>query len=222
MNYDWDFRFLWTVRLAIVQGAVLTLVVSIVSFSLGTLLGCLLAWFYSKKWFGSFLLLNDAVRAVPPLALLFLAYYFPYKQILGIAPPSITVCTIMAFTVSQASYTADVVRSAILALPEHIVVSASALGLSRSTILWHLLVPDVTRQVLPAHLAFFIGIIRLVSVASVLGLTDVVFVVRGAGQQAFRSLEGWVVIALVYIIIVTPFTVLSRALERSRWLLRRP
>ena len=74
---------------------------------------------------------------------------------------------------------------------------------------------------LPAQIAFFIGIVRLSNLASVIGCQEVVFVARQVSSQAFRSFEPWLVVAGIYIVLVVPMTVALRELERSRWLQRR-
>ena len=167
------------------------------------------------------LFVHDAVRAVPVLVLLFLAYYFPYIEIIGIAPPSAVFAAIIAMSISQAAYTADIVRAAIDGVSKGPVLAGKALGLKDRHIWCHIIIPDIFRQILPAQVAFFIGIVRLSSLASVIGASEVVYVARVAIAQNFRSLEAWLLVALIYIALVLPLTWLSRKLETSEWLKRR-
>ena len=68
---------------------------------------------------------------------------------------------------------------------------------------------------------FFIGIIRLSSLASVIGASEIVFVARTSITQNFRSLEAWIIVALIYIIMVLPITYFARKFENSKWIKRK-
>lgn len=222
LEYDWNFSFLGAYKDAFIRGAGITLYVSVLSFVVGTLAGILIGIVW-KKIPGSkvLFLLNDAVRAIPPLVLIFIAYYFPYQKVLGMPSPSAMNCSILALAVSQASYTIDLVRAAIDNVSEKTIDAAKSLGLKNYSIMRYLILPDILRQMLPAQIAFFIGIIRLSNLASVVGTQDLVFVARTAISQNYRSLEAWILVAGIYILLVLPITWLCRILEKSKWLKRR-
>jgi len=222
LGYNWDFSFLLAYKDAFVSGLFVTLYISFFSFIAGTLTGSLVGMVVSSVRFnGVFLLINDALRAIPVLVMIFFVYYFPYQQILGVPPPNALYSSIIAMSITQSAYTVDLVNSAILNVSKKTISAAQAIGLRDLTIYRYIVLPDVVRQTLPAQMAFFIGIVRLSSMASVIGADEIVFVARTAISQNFRSLEAWIVVAVLYIIIVLPLTYLARAVERSEWLRRR-
>jgi His/Glu/Gln/Arg/opine family amino acid ABC transporter permease subunit len=221
-NYDWNFSFLEPYLIAFLEGCFVTLYISIVSFVLGTLLGILLGIIIKPLVANKFLFfLNDAIRAVPPLVLIFLVYYFPYKELLGIAPPNALYSSIFALAISQTAYTIDLVRAAIDNVSMKTIQGAQALGFRKKSIIRYIVIPDIVRQTIPAQIAFFIGIIRLSNLASVIGAQEIVFAARTAISNNYRSLEAWIIVALIYIALVLPITFLSRKLEKSKWLKRR-
>ncbi|OFY50418.1 MAG: hypothetical protein A2W85_10290 [Bacteroidetes bacterium GWF2_41_31] len=189
---------------------------------MGTLLGIIVGIsinnLYLKK---VFLLFNDTIRAIPMLVMIFFVYYFPFKQIFGISPPNALYSSIIAMSITQAAYTADIVHSAFLNVSRRTIMGAKALGLTERTILYYIKLPDIIRQILPAEIAFFIGIIRLSSLASVIGASEIVFVARTSITQNFRSLEAWIIVALIYIIMVLPITYFARKFENSKWIKRK-
>lgn len=220
--YDWNFSVLLPFAGAFLRGTGITILLSLLSFFAGTILGTVLgAALRSATGSGWYFLINDCVRAVPPLVLLFMVYYFPTTALLGLPSLSPFWASVIAFTIAQAAYSADLTRSAINQVPRNVIDGGLAIGL-RTRDLWRfVLVPDILRQMLPAQIAFFIGIVRLSNLAAVIGCPDVVFVGRIVSSQAYRSLEPWVLIAVIYIVLVVPLTVLLRELERSPWLRRR-
>ncbi len=70
-------------------------------------------------------------------------------------------------------------------------------------------------------LAFYIGNLKLSSLAAVIGCAEVVFVARVAVSQTYRSIEAWLLIGAIYIVLVLPLAWAARALEKSAWLKRR-
>ncbi len=222
MGYSWDFRFLAPYTIAFLRGALVTVELSLVSFGLGTAVGIFGGvWLKLTPVRSFFLYLNDAIRAVPVLVLIFLVYYFPTRQMFGVIGPNPFWSVVIAMAVGQAAYTADLVRGAVDGVSRKTILGGRALGLSEITIWRYLILPDVVRQILPAQIAFFIGIVRLSSLASVIGCEDVVFVARVASSPSFRSLEAWVVVSLIYIALVLPMTVISRRVEQWDWMKRR-
>lgn len=221
-GYDWDFSVLAPYTSALVSGALVTLALSTLSFVIGTLLGTVAgAAFRRAPGAGVLFFMNDCIRAVPVLVLLFIVYYFPTSTVIGGMALSPFWASVSAFSIAQAAYTADLVRSAIDRVPKAVLLAGHAIGLERIALWRFVVIPDVVRQTAPAQLAFFIGIVRLSSIASVIGCQDVVYVSRVISSQTFRSLEPWLLVAGIYIVIVVPLTLISRRLEGSRWLMRR-
>jgi len=222
MNYDWDFSVLLPYAPALARGTLVTIQLSVLSSLVGTILGVALGILYRWKPVDRVLLpLNDMLRAIPNLVLIFFVYYFPYTEAFGCPAPSAFECAVVALTIAMAVYTADIVRAAVDGVSAGSILGARSVGLREKEIWQYIILPDIFRQILPSLMAFYIGNIRLSSLASVIGCEDVVFVARQAISQRFRSLEAWTLVAAVYIVLVLPLTWLARRLEGSRWLKRR-
>ena len=222
MAYDWDFRIFIPYLHAFLRGTWVTIQLSFLSSILGTILGFSLALPLRLPIVGPFLRLgNDVLRAIPILVLLFFFYYFPYGPILGINSPSAFVVSVIALTLAQTNFTGEIVRSAIDGVSNKTIMGARALGLKEITIWLHVILPDVFRQVLPTLVAFYIGNIKLSSLAAVIGCEEVVYVARLSVSQTYRTFEAWVLVAVVYVALVLPCTMLAAKIEKSQWLLRR-
>lgn len=221
-GYDWNFSVLGPFFGAFLRGTLLTLALSALSFIIGTVIGTVAGSVVRPSGLGrTFYFLNDCVRALPPLVLLFIVYFFPAKQVFGITGPSPFWSSVVSFSIAQAAYSADLTRAAIAQVPHESVLAGLSIGLTQFDLWRYVVIPDLTRQMLPAQIAFFIGIVRLSNLASVIGTQEVVFVARQVSSQAFRSFEPWLVVAAIYIVLVVPMTVGLREFAKSSWLQRR-
>ncbi len=224
MSYDWNFSIFAPYWPAFLRGIWLTIEISVVSAFGGTLAGIALGALYRViplRLHKPALIFNDVLRAIPLLVLLFFFFFFPYQDYLGIKPPSPVICSILALGISQAVFTADLVYAAVERVSQRTIQGARSLGLQETAIWRYIILPDIIRQILPTLIAFWIGILKLSNLASVIGVQEVVFVAQVASAQEFRSLEAWVIVAVIYVILVLPLTLTAREFEKSEWLKRR-
>jgi His/Glu/Gln/Arg/opine family amino acid ABC transporter permease subunit len=222
MNYDWNFWLFAEYKMALVHGLWVTIQLTFYSSVIGTLLGIpfgVLLRF--KPLIAITLPVNDILRAVPLLVLIYLFYYFPYASTLGIKPISEFSASLLALTIAQAAFTADIVRGAINGVSEKTIQGAKSLGFRQNQIWLYVVIPDVLRQILPTLVAFYIGNLKLSSLASVISTPEILYAAKTASGNSFRSLEAWVLVAVIYVVLVVPMSYYSRKLEESKWLKRR-
>jgi polar amino acid transport system permease protein len=222
MNYDWDFSVLKPYIFDLIRGVIVTIYLGLFSTAIGTICGFPIGWLLKhRKGIDTFLVANDALKSLPTLFLMLAFNYFPWKPLLGISPLSPFACALLALSLSQAVFTADLVRGAIANVQPGPILAGRALGIPEPAIWLHIGMPDVLRQIIPALSAFCVGNFKLASIASVIGVEEVMFVARVATGQQFRSLEALVVVAGIYLVLITPLTVAVRVLENHPWLKRR-
>ncbi|MDI9312714.1 MAG: amino acid ABC transporter permease [Limnohabitans sp.] len=222
MNYDWNFSIFEAYKSALLSGLWITLKLTILSSIIGTLLSIPLSFLLRKKPFKYIAIpVNDIFRAIPLLVLIYLFYYFPYQQIFGTKPLPEYYCALLALTFTQAVFTADIIRGAIDGVSNNSILAAQSLGFKQSQIWYYVMLPDIVRQILPTLIAFFIGNLKLSSLASVIAVPEILYVAKSAGSQSFRSLEAWILVCIIYVLLVLPFSYVARKLENSKWLKRR-
>lgn len=221
MSYDWDFTVLLYYAPAFGKGVVVTLQLAVLASILGTLGGIPLG--AALRLPGIRLptqLVVDVIRGTPNLVLIFLVYYFPTPEVFGVQSLSGFSSVLLALVVAQAAYTADLLRAAIGQVPRTQEDGLRAMGLTEWDVARFVKGPSLARQLVPAHVALWIGNLKLTSLASVIGVEDVVYVAKVSMSQSFRSLEAWLFVAAIYVVIVIPATYLLRLLERSAWISR--
>jgi len=222
MDYDWNFSVFAPYAVAFLRGAWVALALALVSSVLGSFLGIPLGVLLSLRqtsW--ALLSLNDALRAIPILVLMLFFYAFPYKAVFGITPLSGFTAAVLAMTLSQMVFTADLVRGAAAGVSKQTVLGARAIGLREPAIWQHIILPDVIRQIIPPVFAFFIANIKSSSLASAIGVHELVFNARVATGSTARNLEAWIIVAAIYIVLVVPMGWVGRGIEKIPWLKRR-
>jgi polar amino acid transport system permease protein len=204
------------------RGLIVSLALAFGSSVIGTLAGIPLAGLLrlSKAIALPLAVLIDALRAIPNLVLIFFFYYFPYRELLGIEPASPFASALLALIVAQAAYSADLFRAALDQVPRHHKDGLRALGFTEAQVWRYAVLPSLVRQTLPVQVAFWIGNLKLSSLASVIGVEDVVFVAKIGMSQNFRSLESWLFVAGLYTALVLPAAYALRYLEQSAWIKR--
>lgn len=195
------------------QGAAITILISVCAFALALPLGVLLAVVRSHGGRVARLLATSYVelfRGTPVLLQLYVLYY-GLSSLIRFGPIQ---AAILGLGLNYAAYEAEVHRGALAALPRGQAEAASSLGLSRLQVLRHVLLPQSMRIALPALTNDFVALLKdssLVSVITVVELTKRMTIVA-------VELRDWVapgvLCAAMYFAMSFPLSRLSLWLER--------
>lgn len=214
MNYDWNFSRLSPYVDAFVSGTYTTLTLTGLVIIIGTLIGLTLGFALRNPVLKILLYpIVDVLRALPPLVLLLFMYYFLTRQVIGVGVPAFWVAAI-AMSLNLAAFTSDLVRAAVENAPVPATDAARALGMSESQVMRHIVLPHVLREIIPGMTILYIGMLKMSSLASVINVREVVFTAQTVIANISRSLEAWVIVAIIYVVMVVPATYGARALER--------
>jgi polar amino acid transport system permease protein/polar amino acid transport system substrate-binding protein len=196
-----------------VEGALITVLISLCAFGLALPLGILLAVARShggrvSRFFATVYV--ELFRGTPVLLQLYVLYY-GLASMVRLGPIQ---AAILGLGLNYAAYEAEVHRGALAALPRGQAEAASSLGLSRYQVLRHVLLPQSMRIALPALTNDFVALLKdssLVSVITVVELTKRMTIVA-------VDLRDWVVPGLLcagmYLALSFPLSRLSLRLER--------
>jgi general L-amino acid transport system permease protein len=133
----------------------------------------------------------ELFRAVPLVTLLFVGQYmvgflFPTS----VDPPSFLVRAVIAITVFEAAYIAEIVRGGLQAVPVGQVEAAQAVGLSPPKVLRLVVLPQALRAVIPAMVGQFISLFKDTSLLSIIGFIELIGVANFATEQPRFQGEG--------------------------------
>ena len=123
------------------------------------------------------------VRGVPPLMVIFWAYFF-LPAVTGIKTSQF-VTMLMALMVFDGAYLAEIVRAGIQGLPKGQMESARSLGLSWLQAMRHIILPQALRHMLPSLMTQFVQTIKETSLGYIIGLSELSFVTTAINTLVF-------------------------------------
>ncbi|MFD0885542.1 amino acid ABC transporter permease [Streptosporangium algeriense] len=227
MNFDWSFMWTHMFDLSPHYGAGMqrTLVMAVVSMVLGVALGMLVALArLSRIRVISFLggVYVWLLRGVPELVILILLYTglaaagifrFSDVTLFGITFPAAMQAAIFGFSIREGAYMGEIFRSGILAVDRGQVEAAKALGMKRVTTLRRIILPQAMRVVIPPMGNQFTIMLKATSLASVLGVPELLLTTQTYAAETFRVFELFVGLAVNYLILTTIWTFVQSLIE---------
>ena len=200
------------------KGLLNTLIITVLAIIIGAVLGFLLALVrvnHDKN--GSLPVLNlfarlyvTIFRGTPMMVQLLIIYFVIFSSI----NISKVLVAVIAFGLNSAAYLCEVIRSGIMSIDEGQFEAGKSLGLSYSTMMKHIILPQALKNVLPAIGNEFISLLKETSIAGYIGLQDLTKGGDIIRSITYEPLLPLVAVALVYLIIVLILSALVSKLER--------
>lgn len=189
------------------EGVQITLGISIITVILGTLFGSILFLMKTSsiaigkvkplKILASIYI--EVVRGTPML-LQILLVYSGSKLMFGIDLTAFT-SAVIAIAVNSAAYVAEIIRAGIEAVDIGQTEAARSLGMSRGMSMRLIIVPQAVKNILPAIGNEFVAVIKESSMASVIGVGELMFSAKIVQGATYLSLEPLMVAAVFYFIL---------------------
>ncbi len=203
----------------LLRGVGMTAALSLVVVPIGVASGLAIAMLYHlhRKWLNRLLMAYvDFFRAFPPLVLLLFIYGgLPF---LGLDLP-IFATVALAFLLNTSSYYGEIFRAGLESVPAGQAEAARSTGLSRwRTMVWVIL-PQATRNVLPDLVSNTLEVIKLTTLASVVGFTELLNNARNVQALTYNATPV-VAAALIYLVLLWPLVRLVSRLEHKSIALR--
>ncbi len=200
--------------LFLVTSARWTVVLSLLAFAGGGLLGLVIALGRVSPWRPLRLAMAGYIQVMqgtPALMQLFLVYYG--IGLFGIRPDP-WVSAAYAFTVSSSAFFAEIWRGCIEAIPRGQWESARSLGLTFPQILRLVVLPQAFRIMIPPTIGYMVQIIKGTSLASLIGFTELARAGQVINTITFEPARVFGSVALIYFVLCWPLSYLSQRLER--------
>lgn len=202
------------------EGAWRTLQVAVLAQLLGVLLGGLVALMGISRnrlprfvagfyvWF---------FRGTPALLQLFILY-FGIPQIIGnqAFTNEMTAfrAAILAFGINEGAYMAEIVRAGILSVEGGQMDAAKSLGMTPLQAMRHVVLPQALRVAVPPTGNEFIAMLKNSSLASAIGLVELLHASQLIYAVNFQFMELLVVAAIWYLAFTTVFSLAQAEIER--------
>ena len=112
------------------------------------------------------------------------------------------------------AYVAEVVRGGLLGVDRGQIEAARSLGLSYTQMLRYVQLPQTFRSVIPPLGNIGIAIVKNTSLASTIGVTELLFAAEIVESRTFRAQEAFLAATLLYLALTIPLSLAVNALER--------
>ena len=191
-----------------------TLMISLAGMAIGLGLGILVcaARLSRHAWLSSLAALYISFFRGVPLLVQLLAFFYilPYA---GVDLPA-TVAAFTSIGMCSAAYNAEILRGSLQAIPAGQREAADALGIAPFSLWRRILVPQALRIGLPSHMNELILLVKVSSLASVVGIGELTRVAQNITGQTYRPLEIYLAAAAIYFVINAVLAWAGRLAER--------
>lgn len=203
-----------------IQGALLTVGLSILAVMLGSLLG---AVFASGKM-SRFKIINwlcsgyiTIVRSTPLLVQVMVIYYGALNigiKVFDSTQANAFFWGMLAVALNSGAYMSEIIRSGIGAVEGGQLEAARAIGMKQSQAMCYVILPQAIRNILPALGNEFVTIIKETSIMSMVGIADIMFKAKDVGSLTYQYFDSYLIAAVFYFILVYPLSKLMAYFER--------
>lgn len=198
----------------LLQGLGWTILLSLISFVFGGLIGFVLALAGVSRHRALTALVDGysaLVQGTPVLILMFIIYFG--LPIMGIDVGSLLAASV-AMTVFSSAFLATIWRASLLSVPRTQWEAADCLALTPWQRMSLVVLPQAVRIATPPTVGFMVQIVKNTSLASVIGMAEVTYIGKQINASTFQPFTTYLVIAIFYFAICFPLSVLSRKFER--------
>ena len=194
-------------------GLVFTIPITLISFSLGLLLGFIVALI---RLYGPAPLKSVVrfyvwiIRGTPLLVQLFLIFYaLPSVGITLDAFPA----AVIGFTLNVGAFTSEVIRATLLSVAKGQWEAAHSIGMSWGQSLRYIILPQAARVAVPPLSNTFISLVKDTSLASVITVPELFLAAQRIAAVTYRPLILYSEAALLYLLISSVLSYLQSRLE---------
>ena len=217
-----NFQFLGKYFGMFLEGASITIEVSLVSLIIGFIVGlfiCLMKMSRIKilKWLSTAYV--EILRGTPLFVQVYIVYFglaqfgidFP-----DIGPiPGKFLAGTFALSINSSAYVAEIFRSGIQAVDKGQMEASRSLGLGYKDTMRFVIVPQAVKNVLPALANEFITLVKESSVLSVIGTQELMFKAGIVVTAIYSPMEPYLVAAATYLVITSILSKLVGMLEKK-------
>jgi polar amino acid transport system permease protein len=115
--------------------------------------------------------------------------------------------------VCYGAYMGEIFRAGIQSIPKGQTEAARSLGMSTAQSMYHIILPQAFKTILPPVGNEFVALLKDSSLVSILAVSDLLRRGREYASQSFAYFETYTMVALVYLIITLFFSKLISIME---------
>lgn len=197
------------------KGFVNTIWASVIALIGSFILGTVIAVFRISsvkplQWIGTAYV--EFIRNIPLLLVVFVFFY-------GLPSLGITlsgfVCGTLGLTVYTAAFIAEAIRAGIMSVPLGQSEAARSLGLTYGQTMWHVVLPQAIKIVIPPLSNQFINLVKNSSVLGVFAGFDLMYFGDQIASETYATFDTYIFVAVLYLVLTLPLSYGALRLERK-------
>ena len=197
MNFDWN--VIWTHRSALLEGAAMTVGLTVVTMLLAVPGGILLALMRlsnNKLLNHASLAFVEFFRNLPLILVIYWAFYV-MPMAFDVQFSALTTA-LVALVLNISAYNAETFRAGINSIRKGQMEAALAMGMSRRQAMFKVVIPQAGRRILPVLASTWISLFKDTSLVSVIAVSELAYTSMQIRAQTFRVLEMLTAMAALY------------------------
>ena len=222
-NYEWGWFIISPANESgltnlkfLISGITTTIYISLISIIISMLIGLVVtipAIAKNKYLTYANIAYVEIVRSIPLLILILWVYYgLPILTGFSFSP---FVSGIIALSISESAFQAEIFRGGINAVNKTQWEAATSLGLKFSQKLRFVILPQAFKVILPALGNQFIYVLKMSSLVSIIGIADLTRKANELVVSTYRPLEIYTFLILEYLILILVISYFVRKLEKK-------
>ena len=149
------------------------------------------------------------IRGTPVVVQLMIAYFLIFASVKNGVPVAI-----FAFGINSGAYVAEIFRGGIMSVDDGQFEAGRSLGFNYIQTMWHIVIPQMFKSVLPTLCNEFIALLKEPSVAGHVGIMDITKAGNTIAGRLYTYFLPLLTVAAVYLIVVIILSWLVGKLER--------
>jgi len=200
---------------SLLSGLWVTIEIAIISLILAIIIGIILGVFSisTSKVLKTISTVYIYIVRGTPLMIQALFLFFGVGQALNIRFDPM-VAAIIALTVNASAYMSEIFRGGIEAVDIGQMEASRSLGLSKFKAMKKVILPQAIKIMIPSILNQFIITLKDTSILSVISIRELTLSGQIIIARNFKPLQMYAIVAVMYFIVITVLTLLSRHVER--------
>jgi len=200
-----------------------TLAITAVALVIGIIIGTILAIFMvlpKTNLFNKFLnfIANTylaIIRGTPALVQLMIIYFVIFADVIffnrEINP---YIIAMLGFGINSGAYVAEIMRAGIQSVDKGQMEAGRSLGLSYGSTMWHIILPQSAKNILPPLGNEAVALIKETSVALIIGVSEFFTAIKSIAASTYNVITPYLLAAIVYFVTVYIMVFFIKLLEK--------
>jgi polar amino acid transport system permease protein len=200
----WNWGFVWQILPILMEGMVVTIEISLMSYLLALVLGLVFALLRRnpRPWISRPTAeVIEFVRSTPLLVQIFFVFYVGPQFGVTIHP---WVAGILALGIHYGTYTSEVYRAGLEGVNRGQWEAAIALNLSKYQTYRDIILPQAIPPIIPTLGNYLIGIFKETPLLSVITIAELLTRAKDVASDHFRFTEPYIMVGVIFLVLSIP------------------